>query len=171
MPFVYKSRPVELLDEFFSGEGDLTDAYRFSTEILATPGDLAATTTTLADAPPGPPGFVSQDATDFRNVWLQPLADQNVEVVMRRAYEKAIELATEDPANPKPLETFWVTAAGSEFEMHVCSTDKRVTVFVFTPIERQEPGSRRAASRSFAVRTRDGQVEVEQVSGADTAGD
>jgi hypothetical protein len=53
---------------------------------------------------------------------------------MRQAYEDAITLAGGGSSGPyKPLETFWVTGAGDDFEMHVVDTTDRVTVFVVVP--------------------------------------
>ena len=178
MPNVYKSMPVEVLDGFFDNGPDLADNLRFSLGLLEGNQSLKTITEGLGSEHPEF-GNVSEQADDFEDFWLEPLSNQGVERVMRRAYRHAVKLAAEgvnpeetnlteqQPSQPKPIETFWITGAGSEFEMHVCKTDlQRIAVFVITPLTPDPPGSANAHSQSWSFRAGpNDSVVIEQVSG------
>lgn len=161
MAYVYKNTDVEALDSYFSD--DLGTAYAEALRLLrAHPGSLVGTTAALGELG-GDLGNVAANAGVFDESWLSlPGVDQ----IMRAGYAKAIELANVRPR--KPIETFWVTNCSDDFEMHVTSTDKKVTAFVVVP--RVHPysdrGSRHAKSESWAIRLDSGgEVEIELVSG------
>jgi hypothetical protein len=163
MPFVHKSSAVEVLDAFFGPEGDLEAAYGYSQRRLEENVPLLQITEELASDPEAPPGMgpVSEQAGVFFQGWLQEDFGEHVDEIMRDAYAKAIELAT-DP-ELKPIETFWITHASDDFEMHVVDTALRVNVFVFVP--RDDTGSDITVSRSWKVHAPGGIVQTVQVSG------
>ncbi len=167
MPYVYKSFPVEVLDKFFTAGPNLGDAYEYSLGLLSRDGATLKDVTEQHshDARGRELEAVIPQADLFDTVWLTGMPFAHVDAIMRVAYEKAIRLAMEG-SELKPIETFWVTGTGPAFEMHISATDRRVTVFVFTPIQRRHPGSRTAVSQSWAIRAdQEGNVTVEQVSG------
>jgi len=56
----------------------------------------------------------------------------------------------------QPIETFWVSASGDDFELHICEGRHSVVLFFFVPgEERRKYGSTRAQSRSWVVRVDD----------------
>jgi hypothetical protein len=56
----------------------------------------------------------------------------------------------------QPIETFWVTATGADFELHISEGHRSVLVFFFVPREEgRKYGSTRAQSRSWVVRLED----------------
>jgi hypothetical protein len=166
MAYVYKNTSVEALDSFFSGESALDTAYNESIRLLReTEGQSLFETTTRLGELGGDLADVAEEADYFNSLWLS-LEGQRVDELMRAGYAKAIELAFVAP--PRPMETFWVAEASDNFEMHVTSTTAKVTVFVFVPrtLPRDDPGSRRAQSESWAIRLNDqDDVEVVKVSG------
>ena len=164
MAYVYKNTDVEALDSYFSGEADLGTAYAESLRLLRETSTLLDTTQRLGELG-GDLSNVAENAPEFQSLWLG-LQGQRVDELMRAGYAKAIELANVRPR--KPMETFWVTRASENFEMHVTSTDKKVTVFVLVPnsLPRTDPGSRRAKSESWAIRLdSNDELEVKKVSG------
>ena len=55
-----------------------------------------------------------------------------------------------------PIETFWVTGASADFELHICESTDRIVCLMFVPEEEsREYGSRRAKTRSWIVRAGD----------------
>ena len=88
MPNVYKSMPVEVLDGFFDNGPDLADNLRFSLGLLEGNQSLKTITEGLGSEHPEF-GNVSEQADDFEDFWLEPLSNQGVERVMRRAYRHA----------------------------------------------------------------------------------
>jgi hypothetical protein len=70
---------------------------------------------------------------------------------MRAGYAEALRIGREEYPEPVPIETFWLTGASGEFEVHVCTGKQKITVFLFIPTARRY-GSTRAATQSFAVR-------------------
>ncbi|HZP29572.1 MAG TPA: hypothetical protein VFC99_11515, partial [Acidimicrobiia bacterium] len=91
-------------------------------------------------------------AQHFFDHWLadsSELGRKAVDRVMRHAYDQAIRLATRADG-VVPIETFWVTGAGDDFEIHLCDGPQRITVFVFIP--GVAGGSTSTESRSWVIR-------------------
>jgi len=148
---VYKSSSVEALDEFFSGAPDkLRAAYEYSVDLLDRfEGEpLSETTAEIEGSEHGP--RIAGAAAHFRDHWLSgPLAGKDVDRVMRHAYREAIRLAT-DRDDPFPIQTFWVTGVGADFEMQICEDARTITVFVFIPAA--DGGSEKTNARTWVVR-------------------
>jgi hypothetical protein len=151
---VYKSLAAEFLDDFLGGTTmPLADAYERAAQLLTTHADsLAGTAADLNDS-----GHLSPDvgtADDFENFWLaddSQLAGNEVDRVMRAGYAEALRIGREEYSDLVPIETFWLTGASNEFEVHVCKGKTRITVFLFIPKSRRY-GSKRAATQTYAVR-------------------
>ena len=130
MIYVYKCWTVEALDQFL-GTGDLAANHRFSLGLLDNPEfeTLTDVTRQIGDHLPGiNPG---EAANNYETAWIEGLPEEDVDNIMRKAYRKALELAT--TSEPRPIETFWITGTSDNFEMHVATSPWRVTVFVFIP--------------------------------------
>jgi hypothetical protein len=90
-------------------------------------------------------------SVDILDHWLGgPLAGKDVDRVMRHAYRQAIRLASAAD-QPLPIETFWVTGMGDDFEMQICEGPRKVTVFVFIP--GTDGSSENTDARTFIVRS------------------
>jgi hypothetical protein len=156
---VYKSQGVEWLDEYFDVDDNTALKNRYTDANNAIEGlgeqDLLSDITESL----GP----DDQTNHFREHWLSgggALARQEVNRVMRHAYEEAIALANTEQA--RQIETFWVTGASDDFEIHICEGRHAVMVFVFIP--GVEGGSLNSEFRSWVVRVRaepyDRDVEV-----------
>ncbi len=149
---VYKSSAVEALDEFFSGDADkLRAAFDYSVDILDRfeGQPLSQTTAEIERGDAGP--SIADAADHFHDHWLGgPLAGKDVDRVMRHAYRQAIRFAS-DADQPLPIETFWVTGIGDDFEMQICEGPRKVTVFVFIP--GTDGSSENTDARTFVVRS------------------
>jgi hypothetical protein len=146
---VYKSSSIERVDAFYSGDPGAALAY--ASELLSEAQVLQAAETFADDGQ-----IEADDVGRFANGWLSgtgPLAGKDVDRVIRLGYIEAIRTAS-DYEPPVPIETFWVTGAGDDFEMHICAGAERVTVFMLIPVRRKY-GSSTAASRSWVVRVGD----------------
>jgi hypothetical protein len=146
---VYKSQAAEFVDDFFDGQSQpLADAYDRAEQLLAAnTTSLLGTTSALVSN-----GELANGTdADFDNFWLQDpkLSSLQVDRIMRAGYEEALRLGRDQGL--VPIETFWVTGASDDFEMHVVKSRRRVTVFVLIPKTRRY-GSTRAAAQSFVVR-------------------
>jgi hypothetical protein len=149
MALVYKSTGVEFLDDYFSGATTpLKQAFKEGLALMTSNPDSLKGTVAPFEGKELPDGT----ADGFESGWLAatagPLAGQDVERVMRHGYEQAIKLAR-DPL--KPIETFFVTGAGPDFELHICEGKYAVTVFMLIPQDRTH-GSHNAQSKSWVVR-------------------
>jgi hypothetical protein len=146
---VYKSQGVEWLDDYFDVDDNaaLKDRYTEANNAIAELGEQDL----LSDITPS---LRPDDQYDhFREHWLSDggaLARQEVNRVMRHAYEEAIALANTDQA--RQIETFWVTGASDDFEIHLCEGRHSIMVFVFIP--GIEGGSLNTRFRSWVVRVR-----------------
>jgi hypothetical protein len=162
---VYKSLTAEFLDDFYSGDMmPIEDAYDRAEGLFEDHADdpLSATTADLNNE-----DLLSTDVgnpEDFDNYWLSgtsQLAGKEVDRVLRHGYAEAIRIArTYD--EPVPIETFWVTGAGDDFELHICKGKRHVTVFMFIPKPRRY-GSTRSEATSWVVRVgglRDDEAEA-----------
>ena len=73
--------------------------------------------------------------------------------VVRAGFTEAMQLAIQ---KGQPIETFWVTATGTDFELHICEGHRSVLLFFFVPRQQDRKyGSTRALSRSWVVRVDD----------------
>jgi hypothetical protein len=150
---VYKSRPAEFLDRLFGGQlGDLRDVYEQVVGNLASArrDGLGETSERLVERGELPPDI---GVERFERAWLSgagPMADQDVERVLRLGYEAAIRIAR-NRDDPLPIETLWVKGVSDEFEVHICESERHVTVILFIPTDRPY-GSQNAASKSWVVR-------------------
>ncbi len=174
---VYKTTTAEFLDDFYSGASrPREDAYADALRLMEQPAPLSEAARDLEDRRDGALAPGSTEA--FLAGWLEESAkhgEQPVDRVLREGYRLAVERAAE---RKLPIETFWVTGATDEFEVHVCESPERVTVFMFVPEEEERPyGSHSAKSSSWVVRVGDidvrpdaprterGDVTIIQVSG------
>jgi hypothetical protein len=148
---VYKSSAAEFLDVLFSGlDKSHQEQYAESIDLLDRHANAP-----LSEAARelGEQGTLRPDVgtdEDLRTYWLDEpgrLAGQHVDRVLRHGYRQAIELAR---THDVPIETFWITGAGDEFQVHICESERQVTVFMFVPQTRRY-GSTRSTSRSWAV--------------------
>ena len=73
------------------------------------------------------------------------------DAVLKHGYREAFRLAlSHEP--PVPLETFWVTGAGDDFEIHISDGEQHVTVFMVVPPGDGVPlGSLHAKAKSWVV--------------------
>jgi hypothetical protein len=169
---IYKSTAAEFVDDFFGGTKRSRDAaFQQGLELLNSPDSLQSITQQFRGANLAAPSYTPSDPS-----WLQ---SANADRIMKEAYRHAIELAQRLDL---PIETFWVTGASDEFEMHVCQGKDRVTVFVSIPDDNVPEGStkadtrswvfstgRRAVTRGESETTNDPEVFRTQVSGAGEA--
>jgi len=144
---VYKSLNIEALDTFY--RNDPAGALATAAELLA-----GSSTRDAAESFAGQGNIAPGELEHFDHGWL----DDDAQRVMRIGEMHAIEVA-QGFNPPAPIETFWVTGASKDFEMHIHAPapdheDPRVTVFMFIPTSRGY-GSRRAASSSWIVRMGD----------------
>jgi hypothetical protein len=144
---IYKSTSAEFLDELFGGDDaeSLNAAYQRSLDLLDSIGGapLSAAAAVLAENGELPPEAVEESETGWR-------ADRIVDRIIRAGYQEAIRLAQDKP-EPVPIETFWVTGATDELEVHICEGKRQITVLLLIPLD-NEYGSRRADARSWVVR-------------------
>jgi hypothetical protein len=155
---VYKSRAAEYLDDFYSGdERPITEAYEEALALLAQYENdrLSAVTAVLNDPEREVARLDPDDGNpdDFEAFWLSDDSahgDKQVDRVLRHGYREAIEIARGYP-EPVPIETFWITGASDEFELHICAGKRRVTVFMFVP-QRRRYGSTRSEASTWVVR-------------------
>jgi hypothetical protein len=165
---VYKNTGVETLDEVYSGNPTvLRAALEHALELLQDPQN-----DTLLDAAEK---FVQQkdklpDTTrnDLEHGWL-PKVGTNADRIVRHGYKAAIQLALagDEDDEPLPIETFFVTGASDQFELHVCEGRRQVTVLMLLATER-DYGSENAPSRSWIVRAgRSGDTDAEVLEDGD----
>jgi hypothetical protein len=152
---VYKTFDVEILDDFYSGVSGT------GLDVALQQGEKAledSATQGLSSGFDQYTRFPQQrdDGTtpaDFAG-WLEGAGD-DAERVVRLGYGEAVRLALyphDDLPRPVPIDTFFVTGASEEFELHVCDGKLRVTVLMFMPDERPY-GSTRADAKSWILRT------------------
>ncbi len=149
---IYKISAGETLDAFY--DEDPVEALSYAGELLGGPASdsVLGAAESFADD-----GNISSGAVvDLQESWLEGIGDvpgEDVDRILRLGYREAIAIAlTYDP--PVPIESFWVTRAGAELEMHISAGPQRVVVFISTPVVRNY-GSRRATSQSWTVRIGD----------------
>jgi len=139
---VYKSRAAEFLDQLYAGGG-----HEVARDLIARhKNELAGSTEELNENHGLAREAGNREA--FENYWLAPGSrfGKDVDRLLANGYEQALAIAGDTP-----IETFWVTGATDEFEVHICTGERVVSVFMFIPVERRY-GSRNAVSQSFVVR-------------------
>jgi hypothetical protein len=141
---VYKTTNAEYLDEAGHDPNMLAEALE---ALRGAPG-LEMVTRQLEASDALPAG----SADDYSH-FAEAKGSDTFERIMRKGYDEALQLAI---SNEQPVETFWVTAPGEDFELHVTEGRNAVFVFFFVPGEEaRDYGSRRAQSRSWVIRAGD----------------
>lgn len=140
--FVGKGRQFGFLDHMFGGE---KDDYMSAYEAVLTRIDrpLAELADDHAAEWKGPhvAGLNADDAGHFRQHWLDGWwPGKDVEAVLRAGYRAAIERARDLEL---PIESLWVCANESEFQVYICEGRRQVTVIVFTPPPGERDGGQR----------------------------
>ncbi len=169
---IYKTKQSEELDEHFSGSADqLRGIYTTALHRYEEYDDqpLTAMVTDLAGQAGVP--WSAFTAEYFANEWVSGKQSRSsTDAVLRNGYREAIRLAlSHEP--PVPLETFWVTGAGADFEVQISDGEEHVTLFTIVPGVAGDDiplGSKRAVAKSWIVtageRTPDeGRPEAEQL--------
>jgi hypothetical protein len=148
MALVYKTLQSEALDRFYSGSPKPLDQ-----QLQYGRGLMKGNPTKLSDAarPPENDRELEAGSANDLDLWVAAPNGKDVERIMRLGYEAAIDLASNNKPEAKPIETFFVVGASSNFELHICDGERAVTVFMFMP-EKRSYGSKRASSRSWVVR-------------------
>jgi hypothetical protein len=147
---IYKSKQAEDLDELFSGSPEelrvtYATALRRYEQYEAEP--LSALVSELAGLPGIP--WNQQVAEYFADGWAPGEKEQaRREAILRNGYREAFQLALD---RGLPVETFWVTGAGDDFEVHVSDGATHVTVFMAVPGDDYPGGSFRACAKSWVV--------------------
>jgi hypothetical protein len=141
---VYKTTNAEYLDRALES----ADLVREALERLTGASSLVA----RAQALEGSRDLPQDSATDFE-AFSARMDSGTFEQIVRAGFTEAMQLAIQ---RGQPIETFWVTATGADFELQICEGHRSVVLFFFVP--RQEDrkyGSTRALSRSWVVRLED----------------
>jgi len=151
---VYKTTTAEFLDAFYSGASRSRDeAFADASALLDSDASLVEAARELEARDEGIP---DGSAEAFGEFWLAESGTRggkSVDRVLRCGYREAVALAR---AQGLPIETFWVTGAGDDFELHICESTERVVVFMVVPGEDdRDYGSHLARSRSWVVRVGD----------------
>lgn len=145
---VYKTFDVEVLDDFYSGGPQALSRGHDLLQASATRGLSSGFGQYEEEQEPQ-----RRTTTERLGEWIAAAGGENAETVIRVGYDAAVELAQ---AQSLPIDTFFVTGASDEFELHVCEGTHQVTVLMFMPKESEygrEYGSRRAKARSWIFRT------------------
>lgn len=141
---VYKTTNAEYLDRAFES----ADLVQQALDRLAGASSLVARAEDLVDSGDLP----DNSATDLVT-FSDKLDTGTFEQIVRAGFTEAMQLAIE---KGQPIETFWVTATGADFELHISEGHHSVLLFFFVPgEERRKYGSIRAQSRSWVVRVDD----------------
>ena len=126
MPGAFKNRAVEALDELFSGESrDLRETYSTVLELLESHDELAALTRRYVR---DDGRWTGPELDHFEGHWLTH--DSDLARLMKERYREAVDEAMKGPL---PIDTYWVSDATDEFEIHVFPGKRRVAVHVFLP--------------------------------------
>lgn len=142
---VYKTISAEYLDRVYSDPAAFPIAMQRLADPETTLVDVTLRLEQLNDLPDG-------SANEFSGL-INAKAPSPLEQILRSGYRVAFEMAS---AKGQPVETFWVTAPGEDFELHICEGQQSIVVFFFIPGEEERDyGSRRAVSKSWVVRAGD----------------
>jgi hypothetical protein len=143
---IYRSKQSEALDARFSGSPEqLRTVYETALQLYDRYPDVKEMVGDLASTPELP--WNGDTVTEFETDRWSTGRD----AVLKHAYKEAVELAlAHEP--PVPLETFWVTGAGDEFELQISDGFDRVTVFMIVPPDKDVMNSSaRAANKAWVV--------------------
>jgi hypothetical protein len=186
---LYKNSGIEWLDEFYALE-DWTALEARLNEALALVRDAGDVTieefisenSASDDEGPTLARLASESREHFESVWpTDARAGAEFGTVLRQGYQHAIRLALDLRL---PIETWFLTGARDDFEIHIATGKRQITVLMLLPIVSPDSdeyyGSRRAASKSWVVRAhrpdvdgdaepiaREGPVVVFRTSGGD----
>jgi hypothetical protein len=141
---VYKTTNAEYLDRALESP----DLVREALERLTKASSLVERAEALVSSRDLPDNS-ARDLEDFSD----RMDSGTFEQIVGAGFTEAMRLAIQ---RGQPIETFWVTATGADFELHICEGHRSVVLFFFVP--RQEDrkyGSTRALSRSWVVRVND----------------
>jgi hypothetical protein len=98
-------------------------------------------------------GRLPEDSVDYYARFAGQQGADTFEHVVRAGFRVAMELAVE---KNQPIETFWITAPGNDFELHVAEGRSSVLVFFFVSGKDDRVyGSARAEARSWVIRAGD----------------
>lgn len=140
---IYRSKQSEALDARFSGSPEhLRTVYETALELYDRYPDVKEMVDDLASTPGLP--WNGDTATEFgSDKWATGRKNE----LLKQAYKDAFQLAlAHDP--PVPVETFWVTGAGDDFELVVSDGFDRVTVFMILEAD-GHTGSLRADNKAW----------------------
>jgi hypothetical protein len=141
---VYKTTNAEYLDRAFES----SDLVREALERLTGASSLVARAADLVSSG----DLLDNSATDLAD-FSNRMDSGTFEQIVRAGFTEAMQLAIE---KGQPIETFWITATGADFELHICEGHHSVVLFFFVPREEgRKYGSIRAQSRSWVVRVDD----------------
>jgi hypothetical protein len=141
---VYKTTNAEYLDRALES----ADRVREALERLTGASSLVARAEALVSSGDLPDNSAT-DLVDFSN----RMDSGTFEQIVRAGFTEAMQLAIQ---RGQPIETYWVTATGADFELHICEGHRSVVLFFFVPREQDRKyGSTRALSRSWVVRLDD----------------
>jgi hypothetical protein len=141
---VYKTTNAEYLDRALQSPNDVQQAL----ERLTGASSLVERAEALVNSGDLP----DNSATDLAN-FSNRMNSGTFEQIVRAGFTEAMQLAIQ---RGQPIETFWVTATGVDFELHICEGHRSVVLFFFVPREEERKyGSTRALSRSWVVRLDD----------------
>jgi hypothetical protein len=145
---VYKTFDVEVLDDFYSEGPRALSRGHDLLQASATEG-LSLGFGQYEEEQE----YQRRTTTEEFAGWITSAGGENAETVIRVGYEAAVELAQ---AQSLPIDTFFVTGASDEFELHVCEGTHQVTVLMFMPKDSEYGrtyGSSRAKAKSWIFRT------------------
>jgi hypothetical protein len=137
---VYKTTGMEAVDTYYSD--NLEDRLAEAADLLNGALDDAVQTFASQEFMPG------DEVEKFRSGW--PSSDSASKVI-QHGYAQAVRIARDRNV---PIESFFITGKGGDFEFHICNGRDRVTVFTFVPHSR-DYGSKRAEMQSWVVRVGD----------------
>jgi hypothetical protein len=144
---VYKTTNAEYLDRALESP----DLVREALERLTGASSLVERAEALVNSGDLPHNSAT-DLTEFSN----SMDSGTFEQIVRAGFTEAMQLAIQ---RGQPIETFWVTATGADFQLHICEGHRSVVLFFFVPRqEERNYGSTRALSRSWVVRLDDPEV-------------
>jgi hypothetical protein len=141
---VYKTFDVEVLDDFYSRGPEALNRGHDLLQASATQGLSSGFGQYEQEQEPQ-----RRTGTDEFGTWIVAAGGESAEKVIRVGYDAAVELAQEQSL---PIDTFFVTGASNEFELHVCEGTHQITVLMFMPNGRPY-GSSRAKAKSWIFRT------------------
>jgi hypothetical protein len=141
MPYaVYKTTGMEAVDAYYSDDLEAR---------LAEAAGLLEGTLLGAVEQFSQEGFMPGDEVEnYQSGWP---SSEKASKVLQHGYAQAVRIAQERHV---PIESFFITGPGDDYEFHICSGRDRVTVFTLVPHSR-DYGSKRADTQTWVVRIGD----------------